>query len=346
MKLFEKKILIYRLSSIGDVALTTVLIRVLRTEFPNALINFVVAEPFKQVIENNLHINNIFVYNKSFNQDSIDSLKKQILASSSGKYDIVIDLQKNIRSYRFLSNLGTNTTRMNKRRLHKLCLVYCKKSPFISLPVPELYISSAELNLKPDGLGLEIWTKKDKEDGIYYPHSKDNSIYSNLYAIAPGAKHFTKRYPKEKFAEFVSILQQNEKADIVFLGGKEDFDLSQSIIDLAGIKAVNLCGAKTITETAEVLDTCKALITNDTGVMHIAAARKTPAVAIFGSTVTDFGFAPYLAPHIIVQKDLDCRPCTHIGRASCPKNHFDCMNSIEPNQIYNSLKMLLNSFNK
>ena len=89
---------------------------------------------------------------------------------------------------------------------------------------------------------------------------------------------------------------------------------------------------------------CKAIVCNDSGLMHTACAMKVPVLALFGSTIREFGFTPYNNKNLILEnKTLSCRPCTHIGRENCPKNHFKCMLELSPGDAYNKLIELINS---
>jgi len=127
----------------------------------------------------------------------------------------------------------------------------------------------------------------------------------------------------------------------VLLGGTADREICQKISEKLSFKTIDRSGENSIFKTAWELDNCDLLITNDTGVMHIAAARRIPVVAIFGSTVKEFGFAPFRVENRVVEiEDLPCRPCTHIGRAECPLGHFKCMNLIEPGAVLKSVEEL------
>jgi heptosyltransferase-2 len=152
-------------------------------------------------------------------------------------------------------------------------------------------------------------------------------------------------YPKEKIIllfEKLMVIYPNYKFKI--FGIDEDKPLAEKFIKLNKTAVSNFCGELTLLETAKELDSCDVLISNDSGLMHLAAARKVPSLAIFGSTVPQFGFTPYGNRSEIVEIDLDCRPCTHIGRDKCPKGHFNCMNLIENDIILEKLERLLNGY--
>ncbi|TAL68791.1 MAG: glycosyltransferase family 9 protein [Bacteroidetes bacterium] len=339
-------ILIIRLSSMGDVILTTHLARNLRNNFPKARIDFITAKPFIEIYKHNPHINNLIEYEKSWKGIDIKNLKKQILLRiENKKYDLLIDLQRNLRSFQLSQGLAKKIVKVRKNRLNKLSLVYFKKNLSKKIKqIPEIYFETvSDYHLPDDEKGLELWLPEDKEKGFYLPFSNQNVSRGKLrIAVAPGAYHKTKRWLPERFAELIKLIRDKYEAELVIIGGKSDVEITKNIINLSEVKLIDNSGSDSIISTAEVIDKCNLLITNDTGVMHIAAARQVPVVAIFGSTVKEFGFTPFRVENVIVEKDVPCRPCTHIGRDKCPKGHFDCMNKISVEDVSMGAKKILN----
>jgi heptosyltransferase-2 len=225
-----------------------------------------------------------------------------------------------------------------------LSIIYFKKnSSSVIRQIPEIYFDAvSEYEITDDGKGLELWLSGDKESGRYRPFSdkikKEDKV---KVAIAPGAFHSTKRWLPERYAELINVIKNKYDAEIIIIGGKADIEVTENIKRLSGIEVIDKSGSDSIISTAEVIDECDLLITNDTGVMHIAAARQVPIVAIFGSTVKNFGFVPFRVKNVIVEKDIPCRPCTHIGRESCPKGHFDCMKKISVDDVLNAVEILM-----
>jgi heptosyltransferase-2 len=359
-----QKILIIRLSSMGDIVLATAFVRQLRARFPAAEIHFLVGKRFKEIVEFNPHISRIIEYDHSLKRSEIHVFKNNFLKTLSfKKYDIVIDLQRNLRSWEFRRGIAKKVLKIHKARFEKIMLVRFKKNLFKNIPIAERYRqTAAELGVEDDNRGLELWLpserKKEKvksknefltESSLEvlkenYPPEQlttQNSKLITRVAIAPGAHHFTKRWPWEKFAAVAEILFKKYNCEIVLLGGATDREICQKISEKLSFKTIDRSGENSIFKTARELDNCDLLITNDTGVMHIAAARRIPVVAIFGSTVKEFGFAPFRVENRIVEiEDLPCRPCTHIGRAECPLGHFKCMNLIEPGAVLKSVEEL------
>lgn len=257
----------------------------------------------------------------------------------------MIDLQKNKRS-KFLSENFENIVTYDKRRLYKLLLVYTKyvdKSK--NFPIPDVYINTLK-NIKPefdiDNDGLEFWLKKDIEKGQYLPKEKKFEHKKKFkIAVAPAAHFKTKRWEGDYFIELINKLKEYyNESEFILLGGKSEYDLCENIA--LKTHSLNFAGKTTIMGSAEIIDGCDLMICNDSGLMHIAAARQVPIAVFFGSTVQEFGFIPYNVHNIILEYNLWCRPCSHIGRNICPLGHFNCMKKITPIYAFDKIKGLVN----
>lgn len=338
------KILLIRLSSMGDIILTSAFVRILKTQIPECEIHFLVVGKFSEIFKYNPYINKVIEYDKS-NTFSQNLKFKKLLKENelnNSKYDLIIDLQKNLRSRVFRFNMGKRVFSIKKNRLHKLSLVHCKKPLIKTVPVAEIYYNSIrKLNLPDDKLGLELWLEKDRTAGKYIPHNRINTTDRLNIALAPGATHFTKRWLPDYYIELIELINKEYKCAITLIGGKDDKPLCDYIQDNLVFDIKNESGSQSIQKTAEIIAQQNLLVTNDTGVMHIAAARQVPVIAIFGSTVTNFGFSPYRCKNIVVERSIPCRPCTHIGRAECPKKHFKCMKEISPKDVFGNVEEML-----
>jgi len=320
-----KKILIIRLSSMGDILLTTPLIRSIKKQNPAIQIDFVLKEEFIELVKDNPNLTNIHTFSKL-------SFEKQILINTliSNNYEIVIDLQNNLRSKEIIKPLDGQTFLFKKNDVKKFLLVNFKINRLkYTSQIPVRYAEAAGIDL--DDEGLDLFT-----DDVADPRLDLNEKYIGL---CPGAKHFTKRWPKEYFIELGKQLETAGYKVVLFGGLNEEELIGEIAIQLSS--PVNLCGDG-ILQAAANMKMCKAIYTNDSGAMHLACAAKVPVIAFFGSTVKEFGFYPYKAKSIELEnKNLSCRPCTHIGRRSCPLIHFKCMKDIKPELAFNSLHNLL-----
>jgi ADP-heptose:LPS heptosyltransferase len=345
MKEESLRILVIRFSSMGDIVLTSALIRQIKIKYPNAKIYFAVSKEFSEILEYNPRIDRVIEYSKEASINQIVNLKNNLRREfNDGKFDYVIDLQHNLRSQIFRSGLGKRYLLMNKRRLHKLSLVYLKKPLFKGIiPIPEIYrFTASELGIEDDGLGLEIWMENEKGLSYYPPaENKINDTKSLKIGIAPGAYHNTKRWQESNYIKLINELKSSVKAEIMLIGGIKDTDITDEIKNQISGDFDDATNSNSILRTVKKIDECSMLISNDTGVVHIAASRNIPVVAIYGSTVKDFGFIPYRVKSVIVEKEIPCRPCTHIGRDKCPQKHFDCMNKITVNDVMNAVEDLI-----
>jgi ADP-heptose:LPS heptosyltransferase len=313
-----KNILIIRLSSLGDVLLTTPVVRALKKKYEKAEIDFLVKPQYSDAVKYNAYLREVIEYSVSNPKETIKLLKQK-------KYDLVVDLQNNLRSGKIRKSLKIKSYVFHKPNFEKFMLVHFKKNYFGGVfPIPFRYAQSIKgLTLDEEGLDL------------FLPHEIKPELKEgkNYIGFCPGSKHFTKMYPAEYFIELGKMLRA-EGFEIVIFGGKDDTDVCRKVSE--GIPdSINLCNANELLKTAVNIKLCKAVICNDSGLMHTAAAVKIPVIAIFGSTVKEFGFVPFGVKNIILENNsLSCRPCSHIGRDKCPKKHFDCMRKLTPGWVF------------
>lgn len=318
------KILIIRLSSLGDILLTTPVIRAINKKYPNSQIDYVVKKQYSSSLRYNPLISSLYLYEK----EEAKSIKDQI---RKVQYDMVIDLQNNLRSCALTFGLSTEVKRFKKPTFKKLLLVWTKINLLKEIkPIPLRYAEIAALQLDDNGLDL------------FMPENINHKLAAGkkYIGICPGAKHFTKRWPEEYFIELGNKLN-SQNFTVVIFGGKEDRELCEAI-SFRIENSINLCNSDDLLQTAMDMKQCQHIICNDSGLMHTAAAVGVPITAIFGSTVSEFGFIPYLSDNTILENNsLSCRPCSHIGRSSCPKKHFKCMQEIKPNMVFDHVKSFL-----
>jgi heptosyltransferase-2 len=334
-------ILVIRFSSLGDIVLTTAILPNLRARWPEAEISVLTKPAFGAVFDNNPHVNTIrlFAPEKQKFADLINEIKAQ-------KYDVIIDLHGNIRSWVLRLFAGAPlTVTVDKQTLARNALVwfkYVSKSLdrsvrerildcLTELDVP---IISAETQLFPRNAD-EILTLLGVESGM------------RLIGLAPGAKHNTKRWTEEQFIEAGNRLGATAHTQIVVLGDKNDQPVAQRVFMGLNVPAKNLAGWTSLPELFAVVSKLSLLLTNDSSIMHIAEALKVPLVAIFGPTVRPFGFAPYRPTSRVAEViNLPCRPCTLHGSAECPLKHHLCMKDVDVNAVLYTASSLMDAQEK
>ncbi len=311
------KILVLRFSSIGDIVLTSPVVRCLKKQL-GAEIHYLTKTAFAPIWEENPYIDKVF----SFPTEITTELTTQLRAEA---YDQVIDLHHNLRSLRLKRALGRPAHSFDKLNWEKWLLVRFKIDRMPDTHIVQRYMDTVRhLGVEYDGQGLDY----------FIPDSAQNLPFAlptqDFIAFAIGATHATKRLPEEKIIE---ICQRQTQA-VVLLGGKSEQSIGTRIAAAAGPHVINLCAQLSLHQSAWVAKKSQVVFTHDTGLMHIAAALQKPIVSFWGSTVPEFGMWPFYPNGLnlnttVEVKGLRCRPCSKIGFDRCPKGHFKCMREID-----------------
>ncbi|PLX10714.1 MAG: glycosyl transferase [Marinilabiliales bacterium] len=308
------KFLIVRFSSIGDIVLTSPVIRCLKQQVKNAEVHFLTKEQYKPLVESNPYVDKVHCLKEDF-KEMIKSLRNE-------HFDYIIDLHKNLRSHRLKNKLGMMAFSFDKLNWKKWLLTNFKTNKLPDIHIVDRYLESVKLfDVKNDNQGLDFFIPDNISDPIV---SIPENISTMYISIVVGAKYKTKQLPPEMVAELCNKL----KLPIVLLGGKEDIDAGKYVSENSTNNIFNACGKFSLYESALLLKHSTCVISNDTGLMHISAALKKNIISIWGNTIPEFGMYPYLAGEkskLFEVKDLSCRPCSKIGFRKCPKKHFNCM---------------------
>lgn len=318
------KFLLIRFSSIGDIVLTTPVIRCLKKQVPDAEVHFLVKNSFRSVVENNPYIDKLQVLAHSW-ELMIEELKTE-------QYDYIIDLQHNSKSLRVKNALKKKSFSFYKLNIQKYIYTVFKINRLPDTHIVDRYLQTVKtFNVVNDGAGLDYFIAANEETGkgdIPTSHS------AGYIACVIGAAHGTKRWPVHKWKEFCSIIEH----PIILLGGSEDQANGNEIASVDLQKVYNACGKFKLNESADLVRNAKLVISNDTGLMHIAAAFKKPIISIWGNTVPAFGMYPYYGASPpndfrLETANLWCRPCSKIGYNKCPLGHFNCMEKISTQEL-------------
>src|SRR5688572_27682842 len=324
------KFLIVRFSSIGDIVLTTPVIRCLKKKVPDAEVHFLVKESFRAVVEHNPYIDKLKVLAHSW-ELMIEELKAE-------NYDVIIDLHHNIKTLRLKKELGVKAHSFYKLNIEKYIYTSIKVNILPKVHIVDRYLKTVEpFGVKNDGAGLDYFIASHEETR---KEDIPASHYAGYIACVIGAAHGTKRWPVHKWKEFCSSIDH----PVILLGGNEDRVNGKEIAAVDDVKVYDACGKFSINESADLVRKAKVVITNDTGLMHIAAAFKRPVVSLWGNTVPSFGMFPYYGDNflslqnrkfysIVQVNKLWCRPCSKIGYEKCPLGHFKCMEKIQPETV-------------
>ena len=332
-----KKILVIRFSSIGDIVLTTPVIRCLKNQLQEVEIHVLTKKKFSNLYKTNPYINKVYEFD--------DSLKRNIEELKIEHYDYVVDLQKNKRSVRVTRALGRPHASFPKLNFRKFLLSTFKINIMPDIHIVDRYFKAVEkLGVKNDYQGLDFFiSEKNNYDISQLPEN----FQKGYYAFVIGGTYKTKILPAVKIVE---IIKKINKA-VVLLGGPDDVERAEEIIygvnettrqqDNEGSKnsqILNLVGKINLEQSASIVRNADSVLTNDTGLMHIAAAFHKNIVSVWGNTVPELGMYPYLPKekekcHIVECKDVKCRPCSKLGFKECPKKHFRCMMEIDVEEV-------------
>ena len=337
-----RRILIIQTAFIGDVILTTPLLRAAKTSFPHASVDCVVLPRTASLIHNNPHVDRIIPYDKRGSQNGLLGFVSLVKTLRRRKYDVALIPHRSWRSASlvFLSGIP--------------CRIGFDASPASVLYTQrvayrkECHETERNLNLlSPWGIhsrhpAPEVFpTPADEQRAFDFLKMHSIANTQSLVGVGAGSVWPTKRWMPEGFAEVADRLLKEKKGVIIFLGGPEDIKLYKRISTMMEHPPIIAAGHLSLVESAALIAKCRVFLSNDTGLMHLAAAMNVPLVAIFGATIPAFGFTPFGDGHTILETKLPCRPCGPHGSKRCREGTFACMKTIHPQEVYAAISKYL-----
>ena len=324
------KILIIRFSSIGDIVLTTPVIRAIYEQIPQAEIHFLTKSSYAFLFVAHPFVSKVWCWQKKHAETLALELK-------AAHFDYIIDLHHNLRSLNIKVALDAPAFSFDKLNIEKWVMVHFKKNILPPLHIVERYmktVSKIGVRNIPNTLDFFIPKSELIDLASRYP-----LLATTKYVVACiGAQHETKKMPMEKWKS----LLQDLNCTVAILGGQEDFENGEKLSALNNV--VNLCGELSVFGSASMIQQSAFVITHDTGMMHIAAAFRKKILSIWGNTIPEFGMYPYGAEKsfLFEVKNLSCRPCSKIGFSVCPKKHFKCMHDQDIAKMIDVVKSEMN----
>ncbi|MFD2721473.1 glycosyltransferase family 9 protein [Hymenobacter monticola] len=336
------KILVLRFSSIGDIVLTTPVVRALAQQVPGAEVHFATKPAYRGLLEPNPYINKVHCLT--------GSLSELVQALKAERFDYIVDLHNNLRTRLIKLRLGVKSSSFDKLNWQKWLLVNFKVDKMPRMHIVQRYLAAAApLGVRDDGRGLDYFIPAGQEVDVT---TLSAPFQRGYVAVAIGAQHATKRLPVEKLIELCTKLAQ----PVVLLGGPEDESIGHVIEQAFETQAAtaekadvipdspyyfpakplnpqvprtlihNGCGRYSLHQSASLLRQALFVVSHDTGLMHIAAAFGKEIFSVWGNTVPAFGMYPYKTEFRVLEvPGLPCRPCSKIGFEKCPQGHFKCM---------------------
>lgn len=320
----QMKYLVIRFSSIGDIVLTTPVLRCLKQQVNNAEVHFVTKQKYGQVIGANPYIDKIHFFNENL-QDLIAELQEE-------QFDFIIDLHQNFRSNRIKSRLNIPAFSYDKLNFKKFLLVQFKINRLPEKHVVDRYLETLNaFGVKSDNGGLDYFIP---DNGEFKMTDLPEMFRNGFVAFVIAGTYFTKKLPGEKVSEICNLIDY----PVILLGGKTEFDEGEKILSQSKGNVLNFAGKINLNQSASLVREARVVLTNDTGLMHIAAAFKKKILSFWGNTVPEFGMVPYQAEpasEILEIKKLKCRPCSKLGKHKCPQKHFKCMRDLDVHAAVN-----------
>lgn len=332
-----KKILILRFSSLGDIVMSTPMIRVLRKRYPLAQIDMVVRSEFLDLISENPYLDQKIGL---LRLGGMRELFKLLRLLNQEGYDLIYDAHVSLRTIFLMPLLRSRFKAYYKKNYLRRSLLLTFKLPLLK-NAPRMVEKYVE-PLKPFGVefdksGPELFLSKQSELSAL---SKISLPLSQLVGIIPSAQWQGKRWPKEYFRELLIRLVENTHDHYIVFGGKEDHFCSFIADGLPQNRVFNAQGKFSIAESAQVLKRCKFVIANDTGLMHVADAVRVPSVLILGPTSKEMGCLPYTLKSRVIENEMWCRPCSKNGEAPCIRLKRHCLHEIKPDRVLSEAHLL------
>lgn len=331
------RILCVRFSSIGDVLLTTPLVRALHRRHPDAELYFVTKRAMAPLVVENPHLTQ--VVELAPGERIIDfAARLRALRPTHA-----LDLHGSLRSAALRLLVPGIWSGYSKRKIARTTLIATKINIYgESVPVAERYFEAArgaKLDVEPDGRPPEFFLAPTARAHMTHWLTEVGLDQQPFAVIAPGAAHATKRWPIAHWQSLVTRLR-GFGLGIVAVGGPDDRELANAL-RAEGDAVINVAGEFTLQETGACLSRATVVVSGDTGVMHMATGVGTRVVALFGPTVEPFGFFPYTKQAAVLERDLSCRPCSAMGTERCPLGHHRCLADILPDQVAAAVQRLV-----
>ena len=324
------KILLIRLSSLGDVVLATSAVEALREDRPDAEVHVLTKPAFREVFWGNPGVAELLEWEPG---DGLRALARRLRAEG---YDAVADLHGNLRTrlLRFLIP-GPRWTRYAKGSLGRRAAVGLRRPGLLGgAHAVDRYVAALEpLGVRPVRRLPRVYPgEAERGRARSLLAEAGRRAEEPVVALAPAARWRTKAWPEGHWRELLRELAgPGREVFPVLVGGPGDRDLCAAA--LGAERGADLSGKTSVLETAAVLEEARVLVANDSAPLHLAGAVGTAVVALFGPTVRGFGFYPLGPRDVVLEEELSCRPCSLHGGERCPLGHHRCLAGIEPGRV-------------
>ncbi len=327
------KILLIRLSSLGDIVLTTPAIRAVRANFPNAHIAMLVAKQSADILRENPHLNEIITFDRLAKDKDTGEMWRVVRLLRERKFTLAIDLQRKFRT-EILMYFSGATERVGKGRL---CTVRVPEQG--NKHATEHYFDILHaVGIPAEDQKLELFlTESERRDAVQRLKTAGIVAGKLKVGLFPGAGWKLREWMPERFAAIGNRLVEHFNADVLIFGGQQESELVQKVANLMEMPAIPFAGNLQMRQLAACIEQCDLFLTNDTGPMHIAAGVGTRTVSLFGPG-NHIRFQPLGVEHQIIRHDVPCSPCKQFTD-KCKDNI--CMKGIGVDEVWHSISRAL-----
>ncbi len=318
------KILIIRFNAIGDIILTTPVIRAIHHQIKQAEIHILVNQKYQNILANNPYVSKIHTYSNNKNQ-VVEQLKTE-------QFNFVLDLQNTRKSHKICHQLNLPHSSFNKLKIKKFIYTRLKINTLPLNHIVDRYFDAAKpLHIINDGQGLDFSIPQNEQFNTdHLPIFFEDGFVTLLLDADKG----TKRIPINKLIEIISMLLK----PVIVIGDKHLSAIGNELVNQFGDKVYNACGQFSFNQYASLIKQSLCVLTGDNDYMQVAAALRKPICSLWGSSIPEFGNYPYMPNDRELFRmfeicSIKCRPCGKRGFRKCPHRNFKCMNRISSSEV-------------
>lgn len=339
------RILIVRLSAIGDCVMASPVAEALRQRFPRAHLAWAVGEKSRAVVQGNPFLDEVLLWHKG--RLGFWKLLRQVRA---GRFDIVLDMQGLLKSTA-LTWLSGAPRRLISPRFGRLARFsateYVEHPPGFIYPPLRYLCWAASLGVTAElGVDAQLRVPVSEADRVTAQKLLEEHAITpqtTLIALNPGVSVENRKWPVSKFADAACLLARRvPDARFVVLGGPGDTADAARLQSTIGDQCWSAAGKLSLTGTAALLERCAVVLTNDTGPMHIAVAVNTPVVGVFGPVAAERRLPPALLAEGYHQGVQHNEPCRALGRPQCVRGEAcACLGRVMPDEVAETIERVL-----
>ncbi|RKY33042.1 MAG: lipopolysaccharide heptosyltransferase II [Candidatus Omnitrophota bacterium] len=340
------RILVIKLSSLGDIILSTPALRALRERFPaqNHKISLLIGEEYKDILLNCPYIDELIVFDYKYRDKGLRQLLNLSASLRKKNFDLIVDLQNNRKSHLLCAlSLPLKSYGYNNKKLSFLLKKRVKNDKIILDPVNHQFRILKMLDIDLKDSSLELWPGEgDRIFAEEFLRSQWISGNQVIIGINISASHrwMSKNWPLHHLARLCEELAKRDMR-VMLTGSKEDLKIANSLsVSLKNIKLINACAKTSINQLACLIRKCNVYISADSAPLHIAASQGVPLIALFGPT-DPRRHMPYARRYILIKKTLSCSPCY---KSKCRRKK--CMEMITPEEVLEAIEKLLKTNTK